>query len=381
MKNPIMKNIIYKAALSMAFLILICCSQLQQKTINFDRPIKNTKPITLDTVFERLVIVDSLGVTGADGVISFSLNETTSVFMMGDSFMSPVQNKKRAVDSKMINNTFILIDEEKNSHKAFYGGTLDEPESLLKPTYGNTKEFFWPGHGFENKGILHIFMSRFVHVDYGWGFEFSGTDYIRINSDNFEIVSQEDIQFSNINRVHYGHSVVEDTKFVYIYGAYSDSTSTGMHVMRSKLDRNKNSLGQYEFFNGSDWVNDPLKSAPLAGIQHAVPEQFSIFKQDSTYILVMQERNLISGNIYSYIADSPTGPWRNPKLLYHTLEQDRGIDNVFTYNAMAHPQYLKNNELLISYCVNSFDIPKIHEVNTDYYRPRFIRVPMQMILE
>jgi hypothetical protein len=112
-----------------------------------------------------------------------------------------------------------------------------------------------------------------------------------------------------------------------------------------------------------------------------VPEQFSVFRHRDLYILLMMERDLTTGDIYSYISDSPVGPWRNEKKLYHSTEQETGReDKVFTYNAMAHPQYMDDNRLLVSYCVNSFDIPKIHE-HVGYYRPRFLWIPMEMILE
>lgn len=339
------------------------------------------RQVTVDTNFDNLVIVDSLGVTGADGVISFPVNDSTSIFMMGDSFLTPVRNKKRDVNSPMINNTFILVNKEEEIHTALYQGTMDNPDALLKPTYGNPDEYYWPGHGFESNGIVHVFMSRFLQGDGAWGFEFSGTDYITMNAESFEVISQEDFPFSNQNNVHYGHSVINKKDFTYVYGSWSTRDSTALHVARGKLDENTNKLNAFEFFDGKGWNADPIKSTPLNGIVQQVPEQFSVFQQGNVYVLILQARELGNGNIYSYISDSPTGPWRNEQLLYHTTEQENRKDEVFSYNAMAHPQYIEDEKLLISYCVNSFKVSNIHEVNTDYYRPKFIWVPMETILE
>jgi hypothetical protein len=300
---------------------------------------------------------------------------------MGDSFLTPVKNKKRDVNSRMINNAFVLINRKKKTHTALYNGVFDDAESLLIPEYQNPKEYYWPGHGFEYEGMLHVFMSRFLHVEQGWGFEFSGTDYIRMDKNTFKVISQEDFPYSNINDVHYGHSIIKEQDYTYIYGSKSVNDTMTLHVARAKLNKEVDRLAKYEFFNGSNWVLDPTESVPLRGINKNVPEQFSVFKYGALYVLIIEERSLISGNIYSYIADEPAGPWRNEKFLYHTTEQENGKDQVFTYNAMAHPQYIENNKLLISYCVNSFDIPKIHEVNTDYYRPNFIWISLKMILE
>ena len=331
--------------------------------------------------FTDLVIVDSMGITGADGSISFPLDQDQSLFMMGDSFLSPIQNKKRDPKSIMINNTFILIHKKKESHHALYNNTPKGPDALLKPTYGNPKEYYWPGHGFQRNGIIHLFMSRFLSGDYDWGFKFSGTDYIRMDKNTFKVLTQQDFPYSNINNVHYGHSILNEKKETYIYGAWSRNDSTAMHVAKATLNLKSNQMNSFEFFDGKNWTSDPLKSKPLIGIHKPVPEQFSVFKQGDVYVLILQARELGNGNIYSYIAETPTGPWKNEKLLYQTTEQKNVEDQIFTYNAMAHPQYIADNKLLISYCVNSFDVKKIHEVNTDYYRPKFIWVPIEIILE
>jgi hypothetical protein len=372
---------ILKIHLFLLSAFMLSCADTKKETKTLSEDNKAVREVSVDEGFENLVIVDSLGVTGADGVISFPLDSDTSVFMMGDSFLSPVRNKKRNPNSRMINNTFILVNKDKNTHTALYEGTMNDSDALLKPTYGNPKEYYWPGHGFNKNGVLHVFMSRFLHVDYDWGFAFSGTDYIRMDADTFEVLSQEDFPYSNLNNVHYGHSIINETDFVYLYGSWSKKDTTGLHVARATLNEKGDKLGAYEFFDGKAWVSGPLSSASLKGIGQSVPEQFTVFKHENHYVLVMQARELGGGNILSYISDIPTGPWRNEKLLYHTTEQNNSKDQVFTYNAMAHPQYITDNKLLVSYCVNSFDVPKIHEVNTDYYRPKFIWIPLELILE
>lgn len=52
---------------------------------------------------------------------------------------------------------------------------------------------------------------------------------------------------------------------------------------------------------------------------------------------------------------------------------------MYTYNAMAHPQYDRDGMLLISYCVNSKRPRDIWE-DASIYRPRFLRVPYDLIL-
>ena len=65
-------------------------------------------------------------------------------------------------------------------------------------------------------------------------------------------------------------------------------------------------------------------------------------------------------------------------MIYKTTETEKDRD-IITYNAMAHPQYIENDELLICYNVNSLQIRKVFE-NAGNYRPVFLRVPLALIL-
>ena len=358
--------------LYLRFFLVLClgfssCKKENKKSksnhIELDRNVEK------DTIFSKLIIPDSLGVTGADGVISFPLSNGSSVFMMGDSFLAKVEDSKRNPDCKMINNTFIVLDKNKKESKAIFKGDFNDPETMLVPNQDNGKhEFYWPGHGYEYKNELHVFMSRFVHidpVDGGWNFKYIGTDYF---------------PYSNINGVHYGHSILKDGDYTYIYGTWHDKANANLHVARAQMNDTTNKLTHFEFFNGVSWSENPKDTQPLKGINKLTPEQFSVFKHNDKYVFVMQERGLFLGNIYSYVSDSPIGPWRNEKHLYHATEQENTKDEIFTYNAMAHPQYIQDNRLLVSYCVNSFNVPSIHEY-ISFYRPRFIWVPLEMILE
>ena len=86
-------------------------------------------------------------------------------------------------------------------------------------------------------------------------------------------------------------------------------------------------------------------------------------------------------NIYTYTADTPTGVFSNKKFQYCPPEPGQDTTGrIFVYNALAHPQYIKNNKLLISYCVNSFHVRDIYR-NVENYRARFLRLPIKNIID
>ena len=69
-------------------------------------------------------------------------------------------------------------------------------------------------------------------------------------------------------------------------------------------------------------------------------------------------------------SDFPTGPWHSKKTVYCTPETG---GDVFTYNSFVHPELSINDELIISYNINSFDFWSLFD-NADLYRPKFIKV-------
>jgi len=341
--------------------------------------------VTRDEHFNSLFQIDSGGVTGADGAISIALPDGRSVFLMGDSFLGEVVDNSRDPNSYMMRNSFILLNEEQNKTTALYQGTYDKPSSFLSPPDTTARDtWYWPGHGFARDSVLHLFMSEFYKGKKGqWGFRFYETDYLRLSYPGLEVLSNQNYPFTDVTNVHWGHAVVDENPYVYIYGSHVDRreglmAEASAHVMRAEVMEN-GYLGNFRFFDGSNWVADPEKSRAMKGISASVSEQFSVFKYNDRYVLLTQQRGMREGAIYTYVSDQPVGPWGNETMVYETTEQKQDT-TMITYNAMAHPQYIEDGKLLVSYNVNSLNPPDIME-DARKYRPRFLRVPMDMILE
>ena len=151
-----------------------------------------------------------------------------------------------------------------------------------------------------------------------------------------------------------------------------------VHVAKAGLVDNK--LTDFMYWDGTQWQADPLKSQKLEGVQKSVSEQFNVFSLEGQVVLLYQDRLEDIRNIYSYIADKPVGPFRNEKLLYTVNEPDFKADSMMIYNAMAHPQYKKNDKILVSYSVNTHDTVKVFK-KASLYQPRFLWIPVKNIVE
>lgn len=353
---------------------LVACTSAASK--------KQADTVYVDTAFTKMYMPDQGGVIAADGTISILLDDGTSLFMTGDCFVGKVVNGGMDRGLEMINNSLIHISGNAEYIKSIYNGTLQDPKTLCVPLEAATyveHVWYWPGHGFQVGNTLHTFWSKFYQAEPGqWGFRYLGMDYIRLDMTDYRILTQEEI-YDKDCPVHWGSCVMQTGGYYYVYGTRSDLSGADLHVSRAAFDASSGKLGAYAYFNGSDWSPDPAASAACEGLDIPVSEQFSVFKYGDQYILLTQRRAQKAGDIYTYVSDSPTGPWYNKQLHYTTTEQVEN-PNLFTYNAMAHPQYInEDDELLICYNVNSYDVNDLYE-NVQNYRPVFLRVPMHHIL-
>jgi len=108
-------------------------------------------------------------------------------------------------------------------------------------------------------------------------------------------------------------------------------------------------------------------------------EQFSIIKLKDKYVLLTQSGDFLESSLYSVTSDLPYTGWKNKKELYK-LKPLKVAKDLFAYNPVAHPEFTEQDELLVSYCVNSFNLEDLFQ-DASKYRPVFIRIPIDKILE
>ncbi len=362
-------------SIALSVLLLASCSSRQNNT----EPKAEDLTIEMDSTFcDKLLPYTGGNVTGADGAISIDLKDGRSMFMWGDSFFGDVIDDVRQEPiAFMMGNVFTVIDQNDNI-KNYYKGTPQAPLSYIEPEKGKVPNWYWPGHGFVRDGILYLFMSQFHKEGEGsFGFKYDQCDYFTLDSKTLEVLTKTNFPAANINGVHYGNAVLDDGEYIYIYGTISDNAASkaDVHAARCKLENRV--LTDFEYWDGRGWNIDPKTTAKLEGTNHPVAEQFNVVKLHDKFVLVAQDRYTMR-NIYSYVSDSPSGPFINEKLILTVNEPNYEADQMMTYNTMVHPQYVKNDKVLMCYNVNTHDLNKVL-VKASVYRPRFFWVPISLM--
>jgi len=339
-----------------------------------------------DPRFMALFSPDSGGITGADGLFSIPLPDGRSVFLTGDCFLGKVVNGKRDVGTKMLNNSMVVISSDLSEAVALYRGTYDRPESLFVPQgSGDVGHWYWPGHGFVADSIVYVFaLNMYTEptlvvpsgkdpgtadevdklAENQWSFAVAGVDLLRFSFPGLQLLGSDPVPSTYELDIHLGNCVMQDGGHLYFYGTRNDPDGSHIYVARKEM-----SVPPYhenwEYFDGQGWSRDHRMVRPMK-LDISVSEQFSIFKIKDRYVLLTHSKS--TPDIYSYTSAEPHQGFGNKRYIYSSPEPAADTTrNLFAYNALAHPQYIDGNQLLVSYCVNSFRVRDVFE-NVDNYR-------------
>ncbi len=314
---------------------------------------------TRDEAFISLFTRYGDGWTGGDATYSILLPDGRTLWIFGDTFLGTVNADRSRPGTGLIRNSFVVQDGEELT--TLHGGTVSNPASMISPS--DPSWWYWPTDGTIHNDTLQLLLSAFKSVGEGgmWDFAYASIDLALFTLPDLELISIE----SRIPdpTIAYGSCVVESSDYIYIYGANKAGGGKQASLARAA---NGDLRNPWEYYDGSGWDPDINASVGLVG---NVSEQFAVFEDNGHYYMVTHHF-AFGDEIYIWDAPNPEGPWGNQRTLYCTPETG---GNIFTYNSFVHPQFIANDEILISYNNNSFNFGDLF-ANADNYRPHFIRV-------
>jgi uncharacterized protein DUF5005 len=339
---------------------------------------KQNNKVYVDQIFTDFFARDCCGVTGADGFYSVPLKDGRVVWILGDSFLGTVNadGSREKQSPVFIRNAFMVQDGD--SLRSLYqvidgweSSLVIPPEAVKGIEFSEDSLWYWPGDGLVENNKLMVFMTAFYQADTGnWGFRWTGANLATFTLPDLKLEKIDHLEYPNEVEIHWGHAVCDDAPdYTYIYGA-GDKFPYVARVPKGDV------LVHWEFFTGKGWSPDSYQARPMADFPGS--EQFSVFKLKDKYVMINTCGEFLDSDICSFTSDLPYSGWTNKKNLYK-LQPLKSSENLFAYNPVAHPEFNENDELLISYCVNSFELADLFQ-DASKYRPVFIRVPIENIL-
>jgi hypothetical protein len=362
-------------------LLLILVTLLN--SCNYFNSDKNTEKQDADSAyvdykFTNYFARDCCGVTGADGFYSVPLPDDKVVWIFGDSFLGTVNpdGSREKRTPVFIRNAFAVQDGDslRSLYQVINGwesSLVIPPDAVKGSEFSEDSLWYWPGDGFVENGKLKVFMTAFYQAEEGnWGFRWVSANLATFSLPDLKLEKIDHFDYPGEVEIHWGHALCDDDPdYTYIYGA-GDKYPYVARAPKGEI------LANWEFYTGSKWVSDSKLAKPMVDFKGS--EQFSVIKIKDKYVMLTQSGDFLQSSVCSLISDSPFEGWTNKKELYslQPLVQEKDL---FAYNPVAHPFFTENNELLVSYCVNSFNLDDLFE-DASKYRPVFIRIPIDQIM-
>lgn len=371
-----------------AILICLCtgCYQNRAQSGKDTRRTKGNEPLTAykdqeaTNFFRR-----TSGIIAMDGGFSVPLSDNRVLWLFNDSHIN---------DYDSVTGTVPCLFQVRNvaSIQSFNNWKWKQATTLLSDRQG-AKDFFkdtihpnryiWPGAGIQLKDTVYVFCNVMKNVKGGYGFDIGGPPLLaKVKFPEMKVVAYSPL--GDLGNIGFGNGFVKDEKsgYVFVYGYKNNPKikQNDMYVARFPLN---NPSASWKFWDGTGWSSQVIKAVPIGKDVGFTP---MVSKVKNTYILISSERSLgcdQGKKIFSSISNSPTGPFSDRKEIY-TIEDTVQGHYPFFYGVMAHTEYVnKNNELLLTYCINGYN-PCIascvnNRFNPDYYRLRAIRVPLKLI--
>jgi len=339
------------------------------------------------------------GWTGGDGTYSIPLNgyeyfqeagDRRTLIHFSDTFLGEVSPEgQRLPGTQLVNNSqSYLIGSlpDEDQIEFLWGSGPGGDEAWIIPQTPLTEEgqWCWQMDGISLEDSVHIFLLR-MESDPQASFAIAGVILASgvLDANGYVTnVQQRDmpVEYTDPDdgsQIVFGQAILPQTErsgcpepdgYIYVYGPRSFSGGKALVAARV-LEDSLSHAGAWTFWDGIGWSSD---IADCQDIIYEISQEHSVIQTEAGEYILTFLRNGISGPVCIARANTAVGPFSQPEVIWTPPETEISA-NTFTYNAKAHPHLTPEDELLISYEVNTFSFSE-HFQNADIYHPRFIRL-------
>lgn len=334
---------------------------------------------------------------GADGACSVSLDEGSTVWLFGDTFVRKdkliLLNVKHdpktdsASSFAFINNTAAVLKLTNGSMKFHWRESQNAPAALMSPKTPSMS-YYWPGDGFvldEKLFIANKVIVPSVAKKAGdFGFEWKSDD-LTVVSNPGQLPTAW--QWNTVALPEHNKTALMGTAcllkddYAYFYMSLQKfAVGTNVHPTGvSRIPKNallSMDMSKFEFWNGQKWVSDIAQSSVI--IEDGASEM-TVTELNGEPYLVATYMAPMSADICMRFSKKPEGPWSDPIKIFECPEHQIKVlgRRTAVYSAKAHPELSRHkDEIVVTYCSNPGEM-KHYLSRPDLYYPRVIRVVLR----
>lgn len=291
--------------------------------------------------------------------------------------------------------------------------------AVFKPKSDDPNVMFWMGDptivDVNGKKKIWIFLNEWRVArpfDKKFFIDFRGQSIAQMDAETLALENIYPLK-NLVDEGVWGISVWLDGKDFYIYGMKNtEDIKTGKKSAINLVDKYKKlyiaktnaSKGieyaadekNWQAWDGKKWTKDLRKRASIIPEKDSISDELSVKRLNinGKPVFVMVSFDTSVGyhdwkKLYLYSACEPQGPFNNKQFVYETptagqtklpgMTDAQSLQSgLSVYNPHIHPQFTTGGKLLVSYNSNlPFGAKPGDSIYADFYRPRFVWVPIE----
>ena len=323
------------------------------------------------------------GWIASDGNFSIPLSDGRDLWAMNDSYINNYDTIAGTTGCLFQVHNCVLVQPMNvwnwTATSTLLGGGGGVPSVFKTDT--DVNHILWPTGGYQRGDTVYVYNSNIKDTTGGLGFTRGGNDILgKLLLPGLQEVGYDSLQNFGGITFGLGFDTSEPGNFIYTWGVQGAFITSNIVVARFPKN---NPLASWSFWNGTAW---DTAIGHIASIGTGASNGVYVAKVRNKYVLVSSEFAVAcDGGTRLYVAtsDSITGHFSSNKVLYTITDNDLG-HTPFWYGPAIHPEYINSkNEILITYDINGYSNCEPGCINNgfnpDYYRPRGLRVPLDLI--
>lgn len=322
------------------------------------------------------------GWIASDGGYSFPIGDGKIMWTYGDSFTNDYDAATKTVPC-LFNVRNCAMVQPMNDWDWHHTPTLLSPQKSTFLQSNPAKDHFnWPGAGFQLKDTAYIMCFSLKNVTTGMGFAGAGPDvFAKIKLPEMTVTGYQNLPACG--GINFCVGIIKDNAEGYVYIFGQKGRSIFKNDIYAARFPESNTYAAWQFWDGKGWSNDYKKASAIGTTPS---NSANICKVKGKYLLFSSDFSLgcdAGKNINVQVSNKLGGPFSKPKVIY-TIDDTLKGHYPFFYLPIAHPEYINDkDELLLTYSINGYGTCVTTcnngRYNPNYYRPRGIRIPLQLI--
>lgn len=322
-----------------------------------------------------------------DVATSIPLSDGRVLWLFGDSYIDQWDPASGTLPSLFNARNAVWVQTTNDlMHPQTLGHFESENKSFFRPPGTAPADFwpcFWPGPGFQSGPTIYVYLTEMQKTSEGgmWGFKPIGQYWARMSFPDLHVTGY--VQLPSFNGIYSWCGFIPDPQsgYTYAYGDKQHSIGSDVYVARFASQHPES---QWTFWDGQGWNANVTNAVVIA---QGASTSVNVCKVKDRFLLLTTEFSVACDQgreIYLLTSDRPIGPF-SPRHRIFTVDDAVNGHHPFFYMAEAHPEFSNQDGLLITYCVNGYApcVPTTvnGRMNPDYYRPRAIRLPLDLKFE